>query len=42
MFEQPGLTKRHPLDNAIDLVDENALPPHHKQYRLSMNELDVM
>ena len=32
VFEQPGLAPHHPLDHAIDLVDENALLPHHKQY----------
>ena len=42
VLEQPGLAPHRPLDQTIDLVDENALPPCHKQYRLSANELDVV
>ena len=42
VFEQPGLAPHHPLDHAIDLVDENAPPPHHKQYQLSANTLNVV
>ena len=42
MFEQPGLAPHHPIDHAIDLIDENAQPPCHKQYQLSTNELDVV
>ena len=42
MFEKPGLAPHRPLDHAIDLVDESAPPPHHKQYQLSANELDVV
>ena len=42
VFEQPGLAPHHPLDHAIDFVDDNAPPPRHKQYRLSVTELDVV
>ena len=40
VFEQPGLAPHCSLDHAIDLIDESALPPCHKQYQLNMNELD--
>ena len=30
VFQTPGLAPHRALDHAIDLVDENATPPHHK------------
>ena len=42
MFEQPGVAPHCPLNHAIDLVNENALPPCHKQYQLSSKELDAV
>ena len=42
MFEQPGLAPHRPLDYAIDFVDENVPPLHHKQYQFSANELDFV
>ena len=42
VFEQPGLAPHRLLDYFIDLVDQNAPPPCHKQYQLSGIKLDIV
>lgn len=38
VFAEPKLPARRELDHRIDLLDESALPPRPRQYRLSRVE----